>query len=297
MTEEAKSLHAVSLKLPPYWPNDPAVWFLQVEAQFKTRGITSQDTMYTYIISSLQPEVIQEVRDLLMKPPTEKPYDTIKEELIRRTSESEQKRLHQLLIAEELGDRRPTQLLRRMQQLLGEKKLEDSFLRRLLLQRLPSNVQLILASMSEGVDIQQLAEIADKIMEISPAPVSPVVVAETTVKTPTLAPLEAAPVVSETQLLREMVEKLSQQVSTLSDRIDQRTSRGREDKRRNRSSSPSRSNSPAPGESNFKPWRTTHAPNTPCWFHWKYGNKAKRCIDPCSFSPKDKSQGNSNANT
>jgi len=100
-----QAVHAVSLKLPPYWPNDPIIWFAQVEAQFLTRNITSQATQFAYVIASLPPEIAQEIRDILISPPPEHPYDVLKATLIHRTSASEQKRLHQLLIAEELGDR------------------------------------------------------------------------------------------------------------------------------------------------------------------------------------------------
>ena len=72
---------AVSIKLPPYWSNDPALWFSQVEAQFTTRGITSESTKYAHVVGSLQPEVAQEVRDLLLNPPAENPYTRLKSEL------------------------------------------------------------------------------------------------------------------------------------------------------------------------------------------------------------------------
>ena len=69
--EAAPSLAAVSLKLPPFWPADPDVWIAQVEAQFTTKRITSQQTMFDYIVSSLNLEFAAEVRDLLLRtPPT-----------------------------------------------------------------------------------------------------------------------------------------------------------------------------------------------------------------------------------
>lgn len=97
------------------------IWFAQDEAQFTTRGITSQGTKFAYVVAWLQPEIAEEVRDLLITPPAEDPYDKIKTQFIARTSTSEKKRLHQLLISEGLGDRKPSQLLRRMWQLLGDR--------------------------------------------------------------------------------------------------------------------------------------------------------------------------------
>ena len=58
--------------------------------------------MFDYIVASLSPEFATEVRDLILKPPTENPYDKLKEQLIKRTAASEQRRLQQLFNSEEL---------------------------------------------------------------------------------------------------------------------------------------------------------------------------------------------------
>ena len=178
MADEAlpeAAVASVSVKLPSFWPSDPQLWFAQVRAQFTTRGIKLQKTKFDYVVASLAPAYATEVRDLILTPPAMNSYDTLREQLIKQTAASEQRRLQQLFTTKELGDRKPTQLLRRMQQLLGDKvgSVDNFFLRELFLQRLPSNVRMILASMhDDSADLQKLAQLADKVTEVANTSVS-----------------------------------------------------------------------------------------------------------------------------
>ena len=100
--------------------------------------------------------------------PVQTPYDVLKETLIKRAAASVQRCLQQLFNAEELGDHKPTQLLRRLQQLAGDTPGADgSFLRELFLQRLPYNVRMVLALPQNDTPINELAQLADKIMEVA----------------------------------------------------------------------------------------------------------------------------------
>ena len=280
---------AISIKLPPYWPSDPALWFSQVEAQFTTRAITSELTKYTYVVGSLQPEVAQEVRDLI-NPPAETPYIKLKTELVKRTSASEQQRLHQLLNTEKLGDRKPTQLFRRMQQLLGNSELEPSIMKQLFLQRLPANVQLILASTKDTMDTESLAKIADNILEVAPTHN-----ALSTLSTVVPHPQPAAS--AQLTELRELRELVSQLTTTIN-HFSRNFTPPREEYSDSRRQSPSNTRRSYSPYRNYDRANTTpkQGPsNTVCWYHTKFGASAKKCSPPCSFPQQQASPSNYNA--
>ena len=100
-----------------------------------------------------------EIHDLILQPPGDHPYDKLKEQLIKRTTASEQRRLHQLLSMEELDDRKLTQLLQYLQQLAGDALgiADGRFLCELFLQWLPSNVRMVLASTRDDTALEDLA--------------------------------------------------------------------------------------------------------------------------------------------
>ncbi|XP_076384356.1 uncharacterized protein LOC117225084 [Megalopta genalis] len=153
----------VGIRVPPFWPEQPAIWFHQIEGQFALNGVTADTTKYNYVMSQLEPKYALEVQDIITSPPATEKYETLKGELIRRLSASEGRRIQQLLEKEEMGDRTPSQFLRHMQNLAGQ-AVPDKFLGTLWTGRLPSMIRAIVSAQPD-IPLNKLAQIADQIHE------------------------------------------------------------------------------------------------------------------------------------
>ena len=256
------SLH---VKLPNFWPADPLVWFAQVESLFATRNITRQATRFHHVISSLSPEIAAEVRDIIISPPSDDPYDHLKSQLIQRTQTSEQRRLRMLLSSEDLGDQKPSQLLRRMQQLLGEHRMDDALFRELFEQRLPAHVRMVLASSASSLAIADVAAMADRIVEVAQPSQSLNAVSRPSVPDSTV------------------IAALQEQVATLTTAVEELTKAQRRLSRSYRSRSRDRDASPAPAAKVTISDQPTEGPGL-CFYHRQWGSKARKCTQPCSFS-------------
>ena len=253
----------LTVKLPPYWAADPLVWFAQVESLFATRQITREKTMFHHVVSSLSHEFAGEVRDLILNPPDHQPYTVLKRQLIARTQTSEQKRLQQLLVSEELGSRTPTQLLRSMQQLLGENHMDDKLFRSLFVQHLPQQVRLVLASSADDLSLEALAAMADRIVEVS-------------TELPGVQAVSADPAHS---AVLEMLQDIRHQLADLSKNIAHLTQHSRYKPR-----SRSRERSSRPLHTAPATQGATSADSNLCYYHAKFGDQAFRCVPPCSRS-------------
>lgn len=239
----------VGVRPPPFWPEEPAVWFAQLEGNFALAGIKDDDTKYYYVQSTLEQRYAAEVKDIIISPPAKDKYEKIKSELIKRLSTTRAKEVQQLMVHEELGDRRPAQFLRQLQHLAGP-NVPEEFILAMWTSRLPSNIQTVIASQPK-MSLQELADLADRVFDIVPA--SPQVAA-----TQTTAPVLEA--------MSKQLEALTQQVEALSTR----SRRSRSKTKINRNSTSSRS------ESNYRKFPT-------CWFHFKFGKDATKCVKPCDF--------------
>lgn len=256
-------VNLVGVHLPTFWHNDPAVWFKLAELQFQTRGITQSTTMFSHIVSALPSEIVQEARDVIMSPHATEPYEHLKSTLLKRTTDSEQRRLDSLINGEELGDRKPSQLLRRLQQILDGKSIDDALFRQLFLQRLPSFVRSILASRG-NIPINELADLADDIMAIP---------SHSQISTLTPQPPDAV-----THLLVRQIELLNSNIEKL--QLAQR------------SRSPNRS--PRPRSPSSSAYRSNQPRHKFCWYHFKFGANAMKCEPPCEFK-RQNMQGNQRA--
>lgn len=234
--------------IPPYISEDPALWFHMLESTFELatpKAITESKTKYNHVVAHLPPPIATMVRDVIISPDGSDPFKNLKEEIIKRCGETKSQEIRRLLAGEQLGDRKPSELLRVMQRRAENHNVSDTLLLELFLQQLPSNAQFILASVQDITPVKA-AEIADKILDIQPPQVSAVYATNSHAD---------SELMKELKLLREEVAFL----------------------RRSRSHSRSRS------RSNFRQKNPVFNKDF-CWYHQKFNSKAKKCIPPCTFT-------------
>ena len=115
--ESVAPISRENVKMPKFLPDQPATFFVMIEAQFVLRNVTSDDAKYCHVVSALPPEVVSRIVDLVTAPPTTDKYDAIKKRLTKSFAKTPAERATKLLEISDLGGRSPLALLDEMRNL------------------------------------------------------------------------------------------------------------------------------------------------------------------------------------
>ncbi|XP_045453774.1 uncharacterized protein LOC123666900 [Melitaea cinxia] len=252
----------VSSRIPEFWCDKPRLWFVQTDAILGPQKL-SDESKYNLVVAKLGKEVIQQVSDILLKPPETKKFEALKSRLLQVYEESEIRQFQKLLSEMELGDQKPSQLLRKMKDLARD-KIPDETLSIMWQGHLPASVRAVLA-VTDVKNLENLAAIADKVMETSRSQQISEIRANTSSS-------------NDTALILAEIAKLNLRINDL----ESKKSTFRNHIRRARSRSTSR-------QRNMR----RRAPDSADWlcsYHYRYRNRAKKCIEPCAWNKNN--QGN-----
>ncbi|GFT09998.1 hypothetical protein TNCV_1114561 [Trichonephila clavipes] len=263
MTSETVEVACIALRLPPFWKSNVHLWIAQCDHAFTFSGISSGDTKYSALVANLDAETLSYVSDIVLSPPNSDKYHTLSQRLITQFSDSETQKIKKLLTDLQLGDEKPSHLLRKMKE-LSNGQLQDDFLQSLWLQRMPLHIQTILSASSEPLD--KLAIIADKVSEVVGA--SSTICAATTVPPPSQS--SSCSVQPTMDSLVRQIQELSLQAAELTrERNSSRHQRYSSDRRRSHSRS-----------------RSVNRGSGICYYHRRYKEQARKCVSPCAFVQK-----------
>ncbi|KAL0842145.1 hypothetical protein ABMA28_014321 [Loxostege sticticalis] len=243
----------VSSKIPEFWTEMPRIWFAQFETVMAPQK-QGDDVKYSMVVSKLGKDAIRQISDILIAPPSTDKYSTLKSRLLSVYEESEERQFQKLIGEMELGDQKPSQLLRRMRELAKNTNVPDKTLLNLWTSRLPTHVRAVL-TVSQDQNLDNLAGIADKIMENNRGEICAI-------------SNDQSPIMLE---LLSQVSKLSLEVAALRAQVSD--SNGNNFNNRNRSRSRSKS-------------RTRITPDSPKWlckYHLRFRNRARNCEKPCNW--------------
>ncbi|OXU16296.1 hypothetical protein TSAR_010579 [Trichomalopsis sarcophagae] len=118
---------ATNCSVSAFWREQPELWFIQTEALFEKHKVTDDTMKFNTVVGALDVRTIDDLQDVIRNPPANNTkYATLKETIIKRTTESPDNNLLKLLTNLELGDSKPSQLWRKMQSLADGKILEPA---------------------------------------------------------------------------------------------------------------------------------------------------------------------------
>lgn len=287
---------SLKLQLPPFWSASPTTWFLQAEAQFTVSRVKREGDKYNLVVASLPQEIAESISDFLIRPPTHDQYTELKKVLIDRHSLSLERRVRLLITGQEIGDKKPSDFYRSLKSIAGTSgTVGDALIRKIWQSRLPNLINLALIPHSEE-DLDKVLSLADSLYEAMQPDVASVgstggkgLANTDRVSNPsrTSAHVDYTPDTSssyyDSNTSGDRFEGLQRQISELKGMMSEMFRRQpRSSFRVSSSRSHSRSRSRSRNRRDTR--RSVGGNGRLCWYHFKFGNRATKCTEPCAWN-------------
>ena len=244
----------------PHYENDAQAWLIQLNLMFRAYKIDDELTRLQLASAGLPPAIINDMSDILMDPPSSTPFKIFSENLIKRQTDSQQKQIQDLLTDEKLGDRKPSQLLRQFKQkvVTANLSIDESLLKHLFIERMPDFVRQGIILLPDSTALISVADAADKLVD--------------SMKKTTTHGIN----VVTTHQPDDKLDKILKALENLTVEIKRAHTHTHNERAAGASRSKSRPRSQSRPRSN----RTYDK----CWYHWKFGAAATKCVPPCTES-------------
>lgn len=246
-------------KIPQFFRADPALWFVQVEASLRSAQISAENTKADIVIAALDFEVVSVIKDLIIQSPRPPDiFELIKKRIIVTFAASEESNLRKLLKGQVITEGKPSLILNRLRA-LNDGKCDNAIIKSIFLDHLPANMRAILSA-SDIIDVNKLADMADKIAESSASPDS-VIASSTGSSEPSSSTLLE---------IRNDIKHLSESLKALNSKM-QRLEHGCNSRKSRSQSRSDRKRTPSRERKSGKL----------CFWHTKYPNNPTACKQWC----------------
>lgn len=197
----------------------------------------------------------------MIRNPPEQSYKQFSEALQSRLGTSIEEKLRSVLEAQELGERRPSQFLRHLQELTAPhlNDTESPLIRQIFMKAMPTSVSPFLQFLPPETDLHTLAGTADRVITTIPRPTVSAV-------SPTVKHLNGSTDIADT------LATIMKRLDNLELKMKKLPSRSPSNLRRGRSNCRTLSRNAE---------KAQKSGSEICWYHSKYGQKARSCVPPC----------------
>jgi hypothetical protein len=251
------------VRLPPFWPSNPAAWFANADGQFALRGIVCQRARYYNALTALPESTVNLISDLVENVAPEDAYDQLRARLAAAHQLTDYQKVEQLYALPPLGGRKPSEMLAEMVRVCPRGEERSVFFTYAFLHRLPRELRVLLTDVDHN-DRRALALRADDLWAHNARSAHDVAVAAV-----------SSPAGEE------------ETVAAVRAPSRGRGNRGGRGGRGGRGAPQGTRGGAVGGSSgaagSLTPSDLARAGSDLCHFHWTYGDAARKCVQPCTW--------------